>query len=162
MKRYRIFKALKSNIRFLKWAGLVLSVLILIWMPLSKQYGFWLGIPNPFTSDTSTFSIATGAGFAGCVYEAESDIFESGFHYESGIDEFSWWFNFDLNSDYIIFAVPLWLFFLLTAIPTYILWRYYKNYPDNCCQECGYNLTGNTTGKCPECGVKIICHPQNK
>lgn len=20
------------------------------------------------------------------------------------------------------------------------------------CQRCGYNLTGNTTGKCPECG----------
>ena len=23
------------------------------------------------------------------------------------------------------------------------------------CRECGYNLTGNTSGVCPECGTKI-------
>ena len=25
------------------------------------------------------------------------------------------------------------------------------------CHECGYNLTGNTTGKCPECGEDVLC-----
>jgi hypothetical protein len=24
-----------------------------------------------------------------------------------------------------------------------------------CCAECGYNLTGNVSGVCPECGVRI-------
>ncbi len=23
------------------------------------------------------------------------------------------------------------------------------------CQQCGYNLTGNTSGTCPECGTKV-------
>ncbi len=26
--------------------------------------------------------------------------------------------------------------------------------PPHCCQHCGYNLTGNVSGICPECGVK--------
>ena len=26
--------------------------------------------------------------------------------------------------------------------------------PDGSCSDCGYNLTGNTTGMCPECGVR--------
>jgi predicted RNA-binding Zn-ribbon protein involved in translation (DUF1610 family) len=25
----------------------------------------------------------------------------------------------------------------------------------NACSSCGYNLTGNTSGVCPECGSKI-------
>ena len=24
------------------------------------------------------------------------------------------------------------------------------------CQGCGYNLTGNISGRCPECGMKIV------
>ncbi len=28
-------------------------------------------------------------------------------------------------------------------------------YPAGCCKGCGYNLTGNTSGVCPECGEKI-------
>jgi hypothetical protein len=26
---------------------------------------------------------------------------------------------------------------------------------DGICDRCGYNLTGNTSGICPECGLKI-------
>ena len=25
----------------------------------------------------------------------------------------------------------------------------------NACEECGYNLTGNVSGRCPECGTEI-------
>jgi hypothetical protein len=27
--------------------------------------------------------------------------------------------------------------------------------PEGLCQKCGYNLTGNVSGMCPECGTKI-------
>lgn len=26
---------------------------------------------------------------------------------------------------------------------------------DGCCQTCGYNLRGNTSGVCPECGAAV-------
>ena len=55
--------------------------------------------------------------------------------------------------------VPLWLLLLLTAIPTAWLWhrdrRLFSSPPDHLsCRGCGYDLTGNLSGVCPECGEK--------
>ena len=30
------------------------------------------------------------------------------------------------------------------------------------CAQCGYNLTGNTSGRCPECGVAVPAHRSNR
>jgi len=30
-----------------------------------------------------------------------------------------------------------------------------RRYPPNCCNICGYNLTMNVSGKCPECGAVV-------
>jgi len=54
-------------------------------------------------------------------------------------------------------GIPYWLCFLLTAIPTAWLWyrdrRLFSSPPDHLsCRGCGYDLTGNTSGICPECG----------
>lgn len=35
-----------------------------------------------------------------------------------------------------------------------------KPIPPGCCQKCGYNLTGNVSGRCPECGSRIVCGPR--
>ncbi len=55
------------------------------------------------------------------------------------------WCNADL---------PLWLVLALLAPPTALLW--YRDrchrYPPGHCRQCGYNLTGNVSGVCPECG----------
>ena len=50
--------------------------------------------------------------------------------------------------------VPLWIPLLLTAISTAILWRR-DRIPPGHCQRCGYNLTGNVSGRCPECGEAV-------
>ena len=58
------------------------------------------------------------------------------------------------------FAIlPFWLLLLLTAIPTAWLWhrdrRLISSSPDHrLCLRCGYDLNGNTSGVCPECGEK--------
>jgi hypothetical protein len=51
--------------------------------------------------------------------------------------------------------VPLWIPPLLIAIPTTILWYRDRRRPKGCCQGCGYDLTGNLSGICPECGVAV-------
>ena len=51
-------------------------------------------------------------------------------------------------------SLPLWLPFLIVAFPTAILWRRERWIPAGHCRECGYNLTGNVSGVCPECGKK--------
>jgi len=51
--------------------------------------------------------------------------------------------------------LPLWIPFLLVAVPTSIWFRRdRRRIPPHCCQRCGYDLTGNTSGVCPECGAK--------
>ena len=59
--------------------------------------------------------------------------------------------------------LPAWLLLLLTAVPTAWLWhrdiwqwycRWWR-YPPGHCQRCGYDLTGNTSGVCSECGNKV-------
>lgn len=43
---------------------------------------------------------------------------------------------------------------VLAAGSIWYLWRRRK-YPAHCCQKCGYDLTGNMSGICPECGTPI-------
>ena len=50
-------------------------------------------------------------------------------------------------------ALPLWIPFLLVTVPTAILWwRDRRRISPGHCQKCGYDLTGNVSGVCPECG----------
>jgi hypothetical protein len=50
--------------------------------------------------------------------------------------------------------IPLWMFLVVAAVPTMTLW-----YTDwragrrGLCRYCGYDLTGNVSGVCPECGI---------
>jgi hypothetical protein len=55
------------------------------------------------------------------------------------------------------FSVPLWAFVGVTSIlPLLFLYRLlhaYRRSLRNGCLRCGYNLTGNISGLCPECGT---------
>jgi hypothetical protein len=49
--------------------------------------------------------------------------------------------------------IPAWLLLALLAFPTAWLWSRDRRFvPPGCCRTCKYDLTGNTTGICPECG----------
>ena len=54
-----------------------------------------------------------------------------------------------------VVAMPLWLILAVAAAPAAYLWRRHRRYPKSHCQSCGYDLTGNTSGVCPECGERI-------
>ncbi len=50
---------------------------------------------------------------------------------------------------------PLYAVFAAVALPTLLVWRFWPKpvRPGHC--RCGYDLTGNTSGVCPECGVEV-------
>ena len=50
------------------------------------------------------------------------------------------------------YALPLWIPAVCCLIPGLYLWRTGGKTPVGHCQGCGYNLTGNESGTCPECG----------
>ena len=60
-------------------------------------------------------------------------------------------------------SFPVWFIVLLTTILP--LWRVissarrHRRIKTSLCSECGYSLTGNTSGVCPECGTPIPKEP---
>jgi hypothetical protein len=56
----------------------------------------------------------------------------------------SWWI-----------MLPFGWVFLLVAAPTVFLWYRDRRPPPGHCRNCGYDLTGNLSGACPECGTRV-------
>jgi len=55
-----------------------------------------------------------------------------------------------------VVRIPIWLPFLLVVVPTAYLWyRDGRRIPAGHCSRCGYDLTMNVSGTCPECGNVI-------
>lgn len=54
-----------------------------------------------------------------------------------------------------IVRVPFWIPLIVIAVPTAYLWWRDRRFPRGRCQRCGYDLTGNVSGRCPECGTPI-------
>lgn len=59
------------------------------------------------------------------------------------------------TTDYGV-SVPLWLLFLCSIAVAAPLWLTAdRKRPAHGCIRCKYDLTGNTSGVCPECGTRI-------
>jgi hypothetical protein len=66
-----------------------------------------------------------------------------------------WWFKSDLSMQsrsvaYVI--IPLWVVLVVLGATIGLCWR---RPCAHSCNVCDYNLTGNTSGVCPECGTPI-------
>ena len=126
-----------------KWKGLVACVVLLLGWVISLVCvtGYW-GHRNRVMVISGMISVQRG-----------------------GVPSNAFWFAYrDLNGPSWLPTVsrglgngtsvglPIWIPFLLIALPTaYLFWRD-RRPPRGHCRECGYNLTGNVSGVCPECG----------
>ena len=53
-------------------------------------------------------------------------------------------------------TIPLWCLLIISVIPTVLMLRRHRSIArQGCCQRCGYDLQGNESGRCPECGTPI-------
>ena len=59
------------------------------------------------------------------------------------------------NPETLEIDVPDWSLILLFASPAvvWVISRRRRTRKTDCCVHCGYSLTGNTSGVCPECGT---------
>ena len=129
--------------RILKWTGVVLCVLLTVSIVLSR----W-GSAGIALSDNHACAIRNGAVVVqkplyGALWIAYERTRKPG--------KLNWWF-LSHQSPSTFFVTPLWIPLALIAVPTIWLWRRDRRFPDGHCLRCGYNLTGNVSGKCSECG----------
>ncbi len=127
--------------RIAKWTGVVVCVVLVVAWPLTGMY----------SASYHGRKIEVGYGFGGIHLWAHSEPTSS---------PYGWAFRHDFR---LIWApmtfqrgtglrLPIWILLLVSALPTaYLFWRD-RRYPRGHCQGCGYDLTGNVSGVCPECG----------
>jgi hypothetical protein len=99
---------------------------------------------------------------SGCVKYRYESVGHYGLHLGWScfrVERFPFWTTYWQGSEWggvILWMIPLWIPFLIFAVPTGLLcWRDRHRIPPGHCRKCGYNLTGNVSGICPECGQEI-------
>ncbi len=139
--------------RILKWAGLVACVLILAVWAVSLWLWVWYDTDS-WACDCSdgTLGITLSTGMSGSGWNATATDANGNFGFH--------WIEYTSDSTgeipWTVVRVPMWIFLAVVEIPTAILFRLdHRRHPPSHCQKCGYDLTGNVSGKCPECGTPI-------
>jgi hypothetical protein len=154
--------------RWFKSAGLVVSLFVAaIWVASlhwTVAYGWDHYLYTYKDEETKTILTANERWFietgAGHIWFQTAGFWNGtlpyGLEFRETHESLVWLFRIEHQSiGNFVFILPLWIPFLLVAIPTgFLFWRD-RRIPCGHCQKCGYNLTGNTSGVCPECGEQI-------
>lgn len=65
---------------------------------------------------------------------------------------FWWWFDDQRGGASPDFIIPLWLFIAAAGSAAVLSWMRRAAPQSSGCEACGYDLRGNVSGRCPECG----------
>jgi len=148
--------------RVAKWVATGLLTLVLVGWAVSINYS--VGYANK--SLGTGVSIANGGLYIKYVLESPpayvpiSPFATTRFHVNKSQGAWSWSlsrpFIIKTNKFSITIMVSFWLIVFVGFAGTALLWRWDDTpMPPGHCQSCGYNLTGNVSGVCPECGEHI-------
>ena len=134
------------------WLGGLLSFgLLVVWLA-SGYWVFYLTNCRYFEIEVSLGIIGIDVDSLGFKQGAPSDYIY--FVLADGSFYLDWWrwtlrpYGVGVYSEF-----PVWVLFLATFVPTVFLYRSRRHSRRvGCCAQCGYDLTGNVSGRCPECG----------
>ncbi len=148
-----------------KWGGVTLCVLLFaLW--LASGWAQIDCLVEPARGPDTCITVRRGC--VTCNASTYRGLFSppAGLQISSGASGWAWW-----RWETVLFApskgqdprwvlhseFPLWLPFLLIALPTgYLFWSdHRRRMRVGCCAVCGYDLKGNTWGRCPECGSDV-------
>ena len=138
--------------RVLKWVGLAVCLVVLAAWAIStwRRVGYWRN-KYEFREAEGQYYVYVSGGVLS--FGCENIGHPPGFCIEAAMRGAGLigpaWVRF---KGMTIIVVPLWLLLTTSAIPTALLWYRDRRLPKGHCQDCGYDLTGNESGICPECG----------
>lgn len=134
-------------LRFAKWGGAVVWVVTFAGCAFSAEYFV------SFIASQDQFVVWCGAGEVAYISQPrffQTAVPHGGFRAGASDSELSWRPSLQFSP----FAVhlPFWIPLVAVAAITALLFRLDRRrpIPDSC--PCGYDLTGNVSGTCPECG----------
>ncbi|MDM8005534.1 MAG: hypothetical protein QUV05_05210 [Phycisphaerae bacterium] len=149
----------------LKWAGLVLASLIVVAWVVSLFWTVGCGRRGSYADGRHWIVCPTSGLFltGGCLscYQARNTKEVAGIQGYWSVrrrppGQQAWAPEVKRDPFFLYAQVPLCIPLLLVVIPTACLWwRDRRRIPLGHCPKCGYNLTGNVSGVCPECGEAI-------
>ena len=145
--------------RILQWAGVAVCVLTLAVYPFTLRYYVLWQSDNGLYQMELTCGIVAVSWEGGPAYPTRNSNWSIG-TYTDGIPRLEWAVKFEsfnlFGKAIHSITIPLWVPFLLIAVPTLFLFiRIRRGKSPNRCAKCGYNLTGNVSGVCSECGWRV-------
>jgi hypothetical protein len=132
------------------------SLLTLVWYVASVYCSMWIGCGD-------AVSVYAGYGCVRLEVVVRNSLgwtrllpLEAGFEVSpAGADWGWWWWDFGIGGGAIVLEGPIWGLSASSATLGALLWLWrVRGRPrlDGSCSRCGYDLTGLTEPRCPECG----------
>ncbi len=124
------------------WTGTLLSLLIAAAFVVSASWAIMLQL-GPFGVYVMSGNVMV--------------LLDDPLRYPLAADHHDWglrgWNSWRSDPRWVEF--PIYVLFAAAALPTLLAWRFWPKpiKPGHC--RCGYDLRGNTSGVCPECGVEV-------
>lgn len=156
------FRGLRTRYLF-KWGGLVLALLLLLaWLASRFYWCRYYGLAGPLGTSSTPSGLWEFHLRNGLLIGAHDDLFQpvgvvSGWQLVDAWPGFNWRPQFRTWASGWSLVLPIWIPFLLVTVSTGLLWwldRRRRSIAGHC-QQCGYDLTGNTSGICPECAGPV-------
>ncbi len=160
-------------------APIVLAALIWNFAPAHAKLLRWFGamgifvaalfVLTPFFSDMASYKTVSPVAWlqlpfvsfgssqgSGSISINLRTAFDRGFVFRDFTYDFKpVWASSTISPNQVTLSSPLWMMSWAIAVPSLALYFASRRpLPGHC--RCGYNLTGNTSGICPECGTP--CH----
>ena len=140
--------------RILKWTGVVAGVLLLgVYWTSAHFHGIWFN-----RTGTITVLIANGRISLFHSSIATNIKSESGWMiFGAPLVRYAWSFSHTVAPGRMRnIIVPLWApFLLMSAVTAVLFYLDHCRIPPGHCRHCGYDLTGNVSGRCSECGTVV-------
>ena len=140
--------------RILKWAGLAACGLIVFAFGLSRFWSIglrWGHYYGAIDAHAVEFRYTEMLGIDRLRWTIRRNMFAK---------RIQWWpssnqFSPRTIARTTIYQIPFWMPLALIGIPTILAWRRDRRIPPGHCRKCRYDLTGNESGVCPECGKAV-------
>ena len=135
-----------------KWCGLLVCALIVVAWGVS-EFGV-LGVTDAPGAAVGWVTLCKGSIYLSSAKMRVEGVFVWNAIEKAGSRK---WLpgTYSANAWWVV-NVPLWIPLGVAGVPAVILWRRDRRPNSGHC-ACGYDLTGNQSGTCPECGIEARC-----